>query len=124
MSVLYYYYYLFYNRILRERDPHTFAIVGLSGSIFFIVLGLGMLISDCFCYIIPKNFWIIILIMIPLLLNIYFKNKKDKIIALKPTFRGSSMLSFWVTLFFGLFGISLLFVGPFVGDLLREKFCK
>ena len=124
MNVFYYYNYLFYKNILKEDDPHTYTLIGMSGSTFFLLLELGMLLSDRFCFMIPKNYWLIPLILIPILLNLYFKNKGAKIVASKPQFFGSSALSFWSVLFCELTIIVFLFIGSHVGDILRAKYCR
>lgn len=72
MKILYYYYYLFYTKILPDDQPHSTVIFCLSAMESFIVNGLLNIISiTIFCYNIPK--WPMLVVAGAVFINKFFE---------------------------------------------------
>ncbi len=121
LNVLYYNYFLFYKKILKETEPHFATVVALSAGESFIINGILDLISlKCFCFLIPVwiQFGITILIIYCNYLLFHRNGKVKKIIISKPTIGNSKGLSIAITLIFFLATTSWLFWGPIYGKYL------
>lgn len=127
MSILYYYYYLFYTKILPDDQPHFTVVFCLSLMESFIVNGfLNIVAILLFCYNIPKLPMIGVLIAI-IVVNylIYYKSRKmERIIVEKPKLLNSNSTSVILSVFFFLFSLLTIVTAPFYSKYLLERFCN
>ncbi len=125
INVLYYYYYLFYTKIIPDSQPHSTVIFTLGFSLGLILVGIiNLLISITIGKSLNKWEMIIIdLFMMFVLYLIYYRTGKGKKIVTihKPKILNSNVLSiimtavFFLTAMFGLF-----FVPTLVRDILNN----
>ncbi len=115
--VLYYFYYLFYTRVIPENQPHSTTVFTLSVTESLIVNGLIKIII-AYTFQIWYTKWIDILVFcIILVLNIFIFYRSGlgvKIIKEKPVLLKSIRFSKLITILFFATGILYLFLGPFV----------
>lgn len=115
MNILYYYYFLFYTRVLSDSEPHPTTIFTLSLSESFLINGvIQILFAHSFCIALSKWYMITILVLI-IGVNylIYTKSGKDKkIIKMKPKIFNSNILSAFVVFVFFVISASFLFLAP------------
>jgi hypothetical protein len=123
MNVLYYYYYLFYTRVLPDNEPHATVIFTLSFSESLLINGIIDISSAHFC----KNMemWLMIGIFVMLIAAnylIYSKTKKSRIIVeQKPAFFSSHKVSIIITLLWFIITTSFMFWEPiYVKDILDQ----
>jgi len=113
MKVLYYYYYLFYTRVLPDDEPHATVIFTLSFSESLLInYAIDFLAVHLFCkYLLSKWSMIAIFLLIVGINYLVFHRtgKNKEIIERKPTFLGSNRLSIVITLLFFLATTSFLF---------------
>ena len=85
IRVLYYYFYLFYKKILKEDDPHLTTVLALSFLFFLYAFGfIDMLLSITFHIRISMFINICLLIIIAIIMHIIFLfNKKGEYIVKK-----------------------------------------
>jgi hypothetical protein len=124
LNVLYYHYFLFYTKILREDDPHFTTYFALSASIGFVVNGIIDVVAlNCFCISVGR--WPMIVIFLVILgVNYYifgFTGNGERIKEQKPLICKSSKLSISFTITFFIISTSWLFWGPIYGKFLLEK---
>jgi hypothetical protein len=115
MNVLYYYYYLFYTRVLPDNEPHATVIFTLSFSESLLINGIfDILSAHFFCQKIPM--WLMISVFVLLItINylIYSKKKKSRIvIERKPQFFDSHKASVLITLMWFMITTSFMFWKP------------
>lgn len=127
MNILYYYYYLFYTKVLREDQPHSTVIFCLSLMESFIINGILNIASIVlFCYNISK--WpmiVVLIIIIAINYKIYYKSKrKERIIIEKPKFFNNDVASITVSIVFFLFSLLMIVTAPFYSKYLLERFCN
>lgn len=113
LKVLYYYYYLFYSKVLIQPESHFVTILVLSAMESFLINYLIDFLSvHLFCAI-PSEIWYKLLVVGTLLIInfIYYEqNGKGKVIVKeKPKFFNDHRLSIVIVLVITLFIISLLF---------------
>jgi uncharacterized membrane protein len=127
MKILYYYYYLFYTKILPDDQPHSTVVFCLSLMESFIINGLLNIVSILlFCYNISK--WSMIGILIAIIIancQIYYKSKRmERIIDEKLKLFNSKIASVVFSLFFFLFSLLMIVTAPFYSKYLLERFCN
>lgn len=115
MKVLYYYYYLFYTKILPDDEPHATTVFTLSVSEGFVMNGiLQISLARFFCMSIDK--WLMIGILVLLIGINYFyfhrAGKAKEIVKLKPKVLNSNKLSILFTILFFIITLSFLFWEP------------
>lgn len=103
MSILYYYYYLFYTKVLPDDQPHSTVVFCISLMESFIINGLLNIASILlFCYNISK--WPMIGVLIAIIISnyqIYYRSKRmERIIDEKPKLFNSNIASVVFSLFF------------------------
>ncbi len=109
---IYYYYYLFYTKVIPDNEPHATTLFTLSvtESAYWVVL-LDVLYVNLFDEIIPL--WGLGLILASIIMKNYFYfykiNTKEKIV--KNT--NKTQLSLFLTIAFFVIGMLLLFLLPF-----------
>jgi hypothetical protein len=114
MKVLYYYYYIFYTRVIPDNEPHATVIFTLSFSEGWLINGLlDILMAHSFCKAIPAWFMIMIFFIL-ILVNylIFSRTKLSKAIVLeKPKFFNNHRLSIFIAGLFALVSVSFMFWG-------------
>jgi hypothetical protein len=115
MSVLYYYYYLFYTKILPDDEPHATVIFTLSFSESLLLNGLvDIVYAHMFCKTV--EILIMVSIFVILLLINYITYLKGKIsmsiVDKKPKFFASHKLSIAITVVWFLATSSFMFWKP------------
>ena len=124
MKVLYFYYYLFYKKILNDSDPKMTAIFAFSFSESLLINGvLNIFLAYCFCWALTKYYMLSILLIL-LLSNffIFFTSKKTaELVKSKPKFLDNHKFSIAVTWLFFLITISTLFwTGDYVNSIIAK----
>lgn len=127
MSILYYYYYLFYTKVLPDDQPHSTVVFCISLMESFIINGLLNIASILlFCYNISK--WPMIGVLIAIIISnyqIYYRSKRmERIIDEKPKLFNSNIASVVFSLFFFLFSLLMIVTAPFYSRYLLERFCN
>jgi len=126
LDVLYYYYFLFYKKVISDPEPHFATVVGLTFSIGLLVNGsLHLLFLILFCFQITAWIHIVIAILIFYFLFIdYYQNGRAKhVLKKKPTIAKSHSTSIIITLLFVIITSSYLFWGSIYGRNLLDG-CK
>ena len=113
MKVLYYYYYLFYTRVLPDNDPHGTVIFTLSFSESLLVNNMIEFVGvHLFCKFL-LGLWAKIAIsalIVGINYLVYYESGKNiRIVESKPKFFNSNRISIAITIFFFVFTSSLLF---------------
>lgn len=126
ISIIYFYYYLFYTRILPDDQPHLTVVFTLSVSESFLINGIiNLICTKFFCY--PLNKWMMIgILLLVLLMNyIYYdSNRRNVVLDNKPKLFGSHPLSILITLLFFLISASVMFWGPIFTQVLLHNYCS
>ncbi len=127
MSILYYYYYLFYTKILPDDQPHSTVVFCLSLMESFVINGFLNIVSILlFCYSISK--WAMIGILIAIIIVnylYYYKSRKmERIIVEKPKLFNSNNASVVLSVVFFLFSLLMIVTAPFYSKYLLERFCS
>ncbi len=113
MNVFYYYYYLFYTKVLPDNQPHSTVIFTLS---FTFSLILNCIVNITLAYILGISLgkWEMIgifVFIIVLLYFAYYRNGKGKrIVKEKPKIFNSNRISIVLTALLFLIGILALFL--------------
>src|SRR5690606_21941362 len=119
LEVLYYYFYLFYDRVLPGGRFDIHFNVYSSVALCFVYIPaflLKIIILKITCK--PMN---LILWMVPFFISMYFFNKYynpkrvKKILKEKPKFFNNHKLTIYIAVFFFLFTLSFMFALGFVG---------
>lgn len=115
MEVLYYYYYLFYTRVLPDDEPHATVVFTLSFSEALLVnYAVDFLAVHLFCEYLLSMWSMIGVFLLILGVNylIFHRTGRNReIVERKPSFFGNRRLSIVVTLLFFVTTTSLLFWG-------------
>ena len=117
MKVLYYYYYLFYTKIIPDDQPNATVIFVLSFCSSFLFMGITDIISNMyFSYSLSKYqmLGIFIAFVIKNYFVFYRSGKYKRIIEDKPMFFNSHKISILLTLLYAIITISSLFWAPVV----------
>jgi hypothetical protein len=113
MDVLYYYYYLFYTRVLPDGQPHSTVIFTLSFSESLLVnYGLDILGVHFLCKFLLTKWSMIGIFLLIAILNwlIYYRSGRNRrVVDQEPKLFNSNRLSILFTAAFFLFTTSLLF---------------
>jgi hypothetical protein len=113
INVLYYYYYLFYTKILPDNQPHATVVFTL-GFTFSLILNLIINIGLAYLMNISLGRWAMIGVFIFVLFIFYlryYRNGKGKnIIIEKPKILNSNKASIIFSVFFFILGILALFL--------------
>jgi uncharacterized membrane protein len=115
INVFYYYYYLFYTRVLPDNQPHSTVIFTLSFSLSLLINGLLSLIASYVANYNLSNYIMVGIFVIIMILNylVYYRTEKGKRLVIeKPKFFNNHKLSILFTLMFFLITTSFLFWVP------------
>lgn len=127
MDVIYYYYYLFYTRIIKDNEPHLLTILALSATEGFILnITVEVVLILYQCKQTNEIIWMGIICLMNLFNYLYFykSGRAIKIIKEKPMFFSSKRISILVTfLFFILFATSIIW-GSILTKYLLDTYCK
>jgi len=115
MKTIYFYFFLFYSKILSEDNPQITTTFAISAAQSFIITGIVNFTSIVFfCFNLNK--WILLGIFGLIIFanyNYYIRHKKGiEIIRTKPRFFSNHNASMALTILFFLFSISFLIVFP------------
>jgi len=127
MKVLYYYYYLFYTKILPDDEPHATTVFTLSVSEGFFINGiLQIFLARFFCM--PLNIWPMIGVLVLLIFLNYFyyqrSGRAKEIVKTKPMFYSNHKFSIVLTLLFFIVTSSFLFWEPVYIKQIMENYCR
>ena len=114
MNVLYYYYFLFYQKVLKEETPHLFTILALSASqAFFLIYCIDTANVLMFCELFfSRSESYLFCIAACIVLNyfvFYNSGLAAEIVKSKPKFFKSNEISLSITLVFFLITTSFMF---------------
>jgi hypothetical protein len=125
MNVLYYYYFLFYTKVVKEDDPHLTVIFTLSVSeSFFVIYAIDTLNVYLFCeaFFLSSRFYMVVLALLLMVLNYLFLYRTGKgkiIVQQQPKYFGNNKISiFLVSLFFITTSSSILWLTYILKDVL------
>lgn len=128
IDILYYYYYLFYTKIIPGEDPHATTIWCLSFTLsWYIVTPACLLYAFIMHEVMPLCIMIGVFITILLLMYLSFsRTKKGKKIVQekKPLLRGSNKLSIIFTIIFTAIGLLLMSFGSSVVKMVLDRYCQ
>jgi hypothetical protein len=115
MKILFYYYYLFYTRILPDDQPYATTVFTLSMSESFVVTSLiDFFFAYFYCILIGK--WVMIGITLLIIIINYFyfyrSGKMKEIVKAKPKFYNNHFISVIMTILFFIISCSFMFWGP------------
>jgi hypothetical protein len=124
LNILYYNYFLFYKKVIKDPEPHFATVLALSFSQSLLVNGiLDAIALNGFCYKIGK--WVMIGIGVLIIISnyiYYHKNGKGKeVIEEKPIMADNRSLSIAITWLFFLITASWMFWGPIYGKYLLSQ---
>ncbi len=127
MKTLFYYYYLFNKKIIKDDEPFATTVFTLSLSQGFIVtFFLNLFFTHFYCFSLSK--WPMIFVQfIILIINYLYFNKSGKsreIVKQKPLFFSSHRLSVILTMLFFLISFSLLTFGAIYIKNLLDINCR
>lgn len=113
LRVLYYYYYLFYTKVLVQPEPHFVTVLALSASEGFLInYSIDFLSAHLLCKVFHEMWYKLLMVVILLMINFWYYSKQGidkKIVKERPKILGSHALSITVTLTFFLVTTSFLF---------------
>jgi O-antigen/teichoic acid export membrane protein len=125
MNVIYYYYYLFYTKVLPDNQPHATVIFSLGFIISLIINGvINIVLAYKFGF--ALNHWGMIgvlALLIFILYLVFYKTGKGKIIVEveKPKLFNSHVLSILLSLSLFIVGMLFLFFeADFTGNILNK----
>lgn len=113
MKVFYYYYYLFYTKVLPDNQPHSTVVFTLSFTLSLIINSIvNMVLASFFNTSLKKWEMIGIFAFVTLLIYlVYYRSGKGKrIVKEKPKIFNSKSASIILTALLFLFGILALFL--------------
>ncbi|MPM51405.1 hypothetical protein SDC9_98153 [bioreactor metagenome] len=118
IKVLYYYYYLFYKNIWKDKDPHLTTILSLSFIISLIINGIiDIILASIFSIYLNKYVRLGILIVIIFLMYYFFRKEKRKDILKNKPMIYSKKISKIISIVFLFIGLFFLF---FNADIVRS----
>lgn len=118
IKVLYYYYYLFYKNIWKDKDPHLTTILSLSFISYLIINGIvDIILTSIFSIYLNKYVRLGILIVIIFLMHYSFRKEKRKDILKNKPMIYSQKISKIISIAFLLMG---LFFHFFSADIVRN----
>ncbi len=118
IKVLYYYYYLFYKNIWKDKDPHLTTILSLSFIIYLIMSGvIDIILASIFSICLNKYVRLGILIIIIFIMHYLFRKEKRKDILKNKPMIYSQKISKIISIVFLFIGLFFLF---FNADIVRN----
>jgi len=127
MDVIYNYFFQFYQKILKDDEPHLLTILALSACEgFFINIIIEILLINYYCIETNSFIWMGIIVLLNFLNYLYFyKSGKAKIIVKnKPMFFSNNNISILLTILFFVVLSSSIFWGPMLTKYLLETHCR
>ncbi len=127
MKILFYYYYLFYTRILPDDQPYATTVFTLSVSESFFINNLILFFfAHFFCINIGKWTMIGITMLIILTNYLYFyrSGRMKEIVKTKPKFFNNHFISIIITILFFIITSSFIFWGPIYVKNILDGCCK
>lgn len=127
MNVLYYYFFLFYSKVLKDDEPHMLTILALSACEGFMVnIIVDVFTAKCFCSGINSFFWMGTIALFIFLNYLYFykSGKAKELIKKKPMFFSSNSISIFITILFFILMVSSIFWGPIYTKHILDTHCR
>jgi hypothetical protein len=124
LNVLYYHYFLFYKKVIKDPEPHFATVLSLSCSEALLLNGAADTMAlKFYCYEIEVilQFFLAILIMLFNYQLLHRSGRAHSIIKNKPSIAGNRLLSIIVTVLFFIVTTSWLFWGPVYGKYLLSQ---
>lgn len=124
LDVLYYHYFLFYRKVLKDPDPHFATVLSFSFSESLLINGFMDIIAlKWFCYQIALwiQFGIVIILIYCNYLLFHRSGRVKELLKERPVIRNSRVLSVTTTILFFLVTVSWLFLGPIYGKRLLSQ---
>ncbi len=115
INVFYYYYYLFYTKVLPDSQPHSTVVFTLSFSLSLLVNGLLSIIAAYVANYNMSNFIMVGVFVMIIIINflVFYRSGKGKqLVKEKPKFYNNHKLSVFLTFVFFFITTSCLFWGP------------
>ena len=113
INVLYYYYYLFYTKVLPDNQPHATVVFTLSFT-YSLIINCIVNIILAYTLAISLGKWemigIFVLIIIIMYFAFYKNGKGNRIVQEKPKMLNSNTISLLFTFLIFIFGILALFL--------------
>lgn len=126
MDTMFYFYYLFYKKIMKDDSPHIFSCLGISACETFFVVNIVSCLLIQFC--IKLGFWGSITIGVLItLLNVYYFIKSGRyknIEKSKPMYFGNKWISIVTAIVFFIITVSSMFWGPIYLKHHIDMYCK
>jgi len=124
LNVFYYNYFLFYQKVIKDPEPHFATVLGLSFNQGLLVNAAIDIISlKLFCY--TLSVWMQVAIVVLIIYSNYHvyhqRGKAHEITTEKPIIANSRGLSITLTWLFFIITSSWLFWGPVYGKYLLSK---
>ena len=124
IRVLYYYYFLFYTKVLPDSQPHSTVVFTLSFSLSLLINGLLSLVLAHFAGYTISNYVMVgvfIAVMVVNYMVFYRRGKGKQLVKEKPQLFNNHKLSMLFTSVFFLTTTSWLFWGPIlIKDILAK----
>lgn len=116
LDVIFYQFYLFYKNRLKQESPEFTATLAISAIIFFVLMGVVVVVSALlFDKIIKWVLYALVITIVFLFYKYFVKSGRWKIIVEgKPLIKNVRFSKFIAILFFGV-GLLFLFGAPLVG---------
>jgi hypothetical protein len=116
LDVLYYHYYQFYSKVLKDNEPHLLTTLAISASqSFFLNFSINIVWANLYCRTLLDKWGMIFLTIMVIALNyliFHFTGRAKRVIINSPKLLGSNSFSRTMTLIFFLVTTSFLFWGP------------
>src|SRR5690606_25420742 len=124
LHVFYYHYFLYFNKAIKDADPHLRTCLALGASESFLLSGIIQIVSvKYFCYYVDYRILFGIAVVLCAINCWYYmmKRKGEEVIEKKPLFFESKRLSVTLTIIFFIITISYLFWGAIYLEYLLEN---
>lgn len=124
IKILYYYFYLFYTKILPDDQPHTTVIFTLGLTFSFVSNALiNITLAYFFKFALNKYEMIGVFLLIILILyfSLYKNGKGKKIVSIEKPKLYNNTISIIATLLFFILGILCIFSDPYLTNLILQN---
>lgn len=123
-DVIYFHYYLFYKKVLKDPEPFFATILALGFSQSLLInAAIDAISLKWFCHEIHVGIQFAILILVVYVNYLFYQKtgRVKEIISKKPLIGGSKRASVVITVLFFLITVSWLFWGPLYGKVLLSR---
>jgi hypothetical protein len=115
IHTIYYYYFLFYKKILKDNEPHLLTTLALSASFGFVLDFIArVILANTLC--ISLNTWLSMVLLGLVVLIVYYIFHKSgiakEVVKQKPMFFNNHIFSIIISILFFIMTVSFMFWGP------------